>query len=90
MSSAALKAHVRLLESDLPRRTHEQREPDYGYRPQGRPGRRKPVEAIALAERIDELVAQGHCNVEIAAQLGVTPMTVGRHRRGLIKATAKR
>lgn len=87
MSSAALKAHIRLLESDLPRKTHAARKPEYSEK--GRPGARPSQQTAVLHARIMVLAAQGHLNFEIAAILGITPSTVGKHRRGLIKMTRK-
>lgn len=83
MSSAALKAHIRLLESDLPRRTHEARKPEYTYNE--RPGRRRDEDTRALNQKILDLIEQGFANFEIAAKLGVSPATVGRHRLGRVK-----
>ena len=44
-------------------------------------GRRKTAQALALRARIVRACAEGRQNKEVAASLGVDPMTVGKWRR---------
>lgn len=53
------------------------------------PGGRTVADTKLLHEKIQALIAKGLRNFEIAAELGISGPTVGRHRRGLVKALQK-
>jgi DNA invertase Pin-like site-specific DNA recombinase len=77
MSTPALQAHIRLLESNLPRRRHEQQILDEGNRRGGMRQHNKPLwERMARAVR--ELHARGMPRFRIADELGVSRTYVTR------------
>lgn len=83
MKTAAQLAHERLMLSGALRIRTVVAKPR--RRTDGMQGARTQAECRALREAIVELVAQGKNNIAIADELSVTPQTVSRHRRELMK-----
>lgn len=63
----------------------------YGVPPpeRNKGGRRNAAAHKLLHERIMELIGQGLGNRDIALEVGVSPQSVGRHRRGQIGSGAR-
>lgn len=80
-----------MLESgSLPVRTHRAQPLEYGSASTSKLGKRSDDQVVQLNRRILVLVGEGHTDTEIAHFLSITAATVGRHRRGLVKAVNKR
>jgi hypothetical protein len=74
----AMRAHLRLLESDLPRRTHYRK--DTVHAKQGGACSRPP-DAIANQRRAFIAANMHRSNEGLAAELGITDIAVRKHKR---------
>lgn len=81
MSTLAQRKHIELMQR-LGVRTITIPRPS----PIDGPGGRTKAETKALHEQIRALIDKGKSNLEIADELGITPQTIGRHRRGALKS----
>lgn len=84
--SPALEAHMRILSAIPPERvrTHHWKGEEVDARHE--PRSRSAESTKELHDAILRLHRDGWPNVAIAAVMEVTPMTVSKHLRGLIKA----
>jgi DNA-binding NarL/FixJ family response regulator len=84
MTREQREAHMRMLESDLPRRV-------VGHNPSRheQPLQGRYSDAVKRYERVQELKAQGLLQKDVAQILNCSPATVSKHWRGLVKAVHK-